>query len=317
MIKNYASKVCSTIFFILLTFTCLAQRDTLQLNNNWLFKIDKEAVGITNKWYMQELKDVKSVQLPHTWNVNAGNQNHYGWAWYQKKIVIPKNWKDKNVVIRFGAINHTSIIYVNGIKINEQTGDGFDEIILPLNDKVIYGKENLITVFCNNDFGLEKVPYGSSFDWPNDGGLIRKVSLIVSGKPAASYLHADSKLDLANNSGKIKLRIGFSHPDQKISFSISISEENQSTRNVIFNTKINPTWTNNDAITEINLPKVNPWHFDFPNLYRVNVKVFYGNKVVDQIATNIGFRDIKMLNGQFFFKWRACKTNGCGMDRWL
>ena len=41
------------------------------------------------------------------------------------------------------------------------------------------GKQNILEVAVNNDYGSNKVPFGSSFDWPNDGGIIRPVALIV------------------------------------------------------------------------------------------------------------------------------------------
>ena len=59
-------------------------------------------------------------QLPHTWNIEEENEIHYGWGWYQKKITIPANWKNKNVLLQFGAINHTSYIYINGKKVDRK-----------------------------------------------------------------------------------------------------------------------------------------------------------------------------------------------------
>ncbi len=100
---------------------------------------------------------------------------YYGLAWYQKKLNIPAAWKNKNVVLQFGAINHTSFIYINGKKVAENIGDGFDKFYVNLNGKLNYGKENTITILVNNDYGTNKVPFGSSFDWPNDGGIIRPV----------------------------------------------------------------------------------------------------------------------------------------------
>lgn len=47
-----------------------------------------------------------------------------------KKLTVPKSWKNKNVVLQFGAINHTSFIYVNGIKVDENIGDGFNNFLL-------------------------------------------------------------------------------------------------------------------------------------------------------------------------------------------
>ena len=50
-------------------------------------------------------------------------------------------------------------------------GDGFNSFSINLNRKLNYGKENVITVGVNNDYGKYKVPFGNSFDWPNDGGI--------------------------------------------------------------------------------------------------------------------------------------------------
>ena len=295
----------------LLSFTLvIAQRDTIPVNDNWQFTTDKKAEGINSKWYEMPLAGARNVQLPHTWNIEEENQNHYGWGWYQKKIDVPSNWKNKNVVLQFGAINHTSYIYINGKKIDENIGDGFNKFFINLNGKLNYGKENIITVACNNDYGKNKVPFGSSFDWPNDGGIIRKVALIVSDKPSANYIHAEPKLNIDNNEGKLKIKLGFDATNTKLEFAIRITEENQSTRNTIYTSTVKPVWQGNEAIVDVSLPKINPWHFDFPNLYHIDVTVLNGKKAVDKISTNVGFREIKMLNGQIFLNGERIKLMG-------
>lgn len=81
------------------------------------------------KWNEIPLNDARIVRLPHTWNIEKDNQNHYGWGWYQKRIKVPANWKNKNVVLLLGAINHTCYIYINGQKIAENIGAGFDKFL--------------------------------------------------------------------------------------------------------------------------------------------------------------------------------------------
>ena len=216
-----------------------AQRDTIPVNIEWQFSIDKKAEGLAGKWFEGNLTNARAVQLPHTWNVEEADQNHYGWGWYQKKIDIPAGWKNKNVVLQFGAINHTSYVYINGKKVKEQIGDGFNKFFINLNGKFNYGKENIITVACNNDYGKNKVPFGSSFDWPNDGGIIRPVGLIVSDKPSAAYLHATPILNVAAGSGTLKLKLGFDEAVNKnIQLAINISEENQATKNIVLRSTI-------------------------------------------------------------------------------
>jgi len=295
---------------LLMSEISLAQRDTIPLNDNWQFTVDKKGEGINNKWYEMPLAAARTVQLPHTWNIEDENQNHYGWGWYQQKLNVPANWKNKNVVLQFGAINHTSFIYINGKKIDENIGDGFNKFFINLNGKLNYGKENIITVACNNDYGKNKVPFGSSFDWPNDGGIIRKVALIVSDKPSANYIHAEPKLNIVNNEGKLKIKLGFDAANTKLELAIRITEENQSTQNTIYTSRVKPAWQSNEAIVDVILPKVNPWHFDFPNLYRIDITVLNGKKAIDKISNNIGFREIKMLNGKTYLNGEHIKLMG-------
>ena len=306
MKKLFYTIVCLVCFFS----AALAQRDTIALNSNWQFAIDKKGNGLNEKWFEKSLPNNRSVNLPHTWNIEDDNQNHYGWGWYQQKLKVPANWKNKNVVLQFGAINHTSIIYVNGKKVEENIGDGFNKFFINLNEKVNYGKENIITVAVNNVYGKNKVPFGNSFDWPNDGGIIRKVALIVSDKPAANFIHATPTLNVASNEGKLKIKLGFDAANKNIQLAINIAEENQATKNIIYTSTSKPIWQNNQAVLEIVLPKVNPWHFDFPNLYKVEVTVLNGKNASDKISTSVGFREIKFAAGKTYLNGERIKLMG-------
>ncbi|WP_316843815.1 glycoside hydrolase family 2 protein [Pedobacter psychrodurus] len=295
---------------IFLNLKLFAQRDTIPINTNWKFAVDLKGVGITQNWSTKDLPEAISVNLPHTWNVETATQNHYGWGWYSYTLKVPANWKNKNVILQFGAINHTSKIYVNGKQIAENIGDGFNQIKVNLNGEINYGKSNVITVAVNNDYSEKKVPFSNSFDWANDGGIIRKVALIVSGKPTANYIHVEPKLDLTNNNGHLKIKLGFDKPAGNLQYEVKITEDNQTTHNTVFSKILKPSWQGNEAITEVDLAKVNPWHFDFPNLYKVQVKVMLGNKAVDEVTTSIGFKDLQMKEGQIFLNGEPVKLMG-------
>ena len=211
-----------SLILIFTHFASIAQRDTIAVNTDWQFTIDKKAIGNAKNWFAKSLPGSRSVNLPHTWNIEEENQNHYGWGWYQKKMALPANWKNKNVMLEFGAINHSSFVYINGKKIAENTGDGFNKFIINLNGKLDYGKENVITVACNNDYGKNKVPFGNSFDWPNDGGIIRKAQLIVSDKPSVNYIHATPSLNVATHEGKLNIKLGIDEV-KNIQFNVGIT----------------------------------------------------------------------------------------------
>ncbi len=301
-------------FFILMFFistpSLWAQRDTIALDNGWQFSLDTKGEGVANKWFEKNIENAKIVVLPHTWNIEAVSQNHYGWGWYQKKLAIPAQWKGKNVVLQFGAVNHTAYIYINGKKVAENIGDGFDKFFVNLNGLVNYGKDNVITVAVNNDYGKTKVPFGSSFDWPNDGGIIRPVALIVTGKPAATYLHASPSINLKDSSGKLKIKVGFDAMVSNVKIGITITEENQPTKKIVYYKVASPKWENNEATVDLDLLKINPWHFDFPNLYRIDVTLVKNNRAYDKISTAVGFREIKFEKGQTFLNGERIKLMG-------
>ena len=300
-----------TVLAVIMSIAAFGQRDTIALNNNWRFTTDKKAEGLTNKWFDATLPGNRIVNLPHTWNVEDENQNHYGWGWYQQKLNVPASWKSKRVLLQLGAVNHTCYVYVNGIKVQENIGDGFNKFYVNLDGKLNYGKENIITVAVNNDYGKNKVPFGNSFDWPNDGGLIRKVALIVSNKAAPDYLHAEPTLNVTTNAAQLKLKLGFGRNiTGNLKLNVRIVEENQATKNVIYDEAVTTLQHNPQLVTTISLPSVNPWHFDFPNLYKVEVTVLQGKKIVDKIGTTVGFRELKMQNGQTFLNGERIKLMG-------
>lgn len=297
----------TAIFFSL---TLFAQRDTIPINTDWKFAIDLKGEGLLQNWNEKDLPHSKTVNVPHTWNVEEATQNHYGWGWYRYDLKVPVGWKNKNVLLQFGAINHTAKIYINGKQVAENIGDGFNQIKVNLNGKITYGKPNVITVAVNNAYDERKVPFSNSFDWPNDGGIIRKVALIVSGKPTAYYIHLEPKLDLTKNTGHLKIKLGFDKRYDNLNYEVKITEENQITRNAIFSKALKPVWQGNEGISELYLAKVNPWHFDFPNLYKVQVKVILGNKVIDEVTTSVGFKDLQMKEGQIFLNGEPVKLMG-------
>lgn len=299
------------VFCLCLFVKAYSQRDTVAFNEGWKFVKDTVVKGNLPVWDELLLDKASPVTLPHTWNIQNESENHYGWGWYQKKIFVPLNWAKKNIVLQFGAVNHSCYIFLNGKKIAEHLGDGFNKFYVQLSNELNYGKQNTITVASNNDYGKNKIPYSNSFDWPNDGGIIRPVALIISGKPAVSFLHANPAINIKDSSAVVSLSAEFYQTVKPgLKFEIKIVEENQATDKTIFNSEVKPTWNDEVAKFEISLPKVKLWHFDFPNLYKIETTVYEAGKPVDKVSAITGFREIKFVNGQTFLNGERVKLMG-------
>lgn len=286
-----------------------AQRDTILLNTGWRFVVDETATGFAKHWEKRELPGAQAVAVPHTWNVDSLTQHHYGWAWYQRTVQVPAGWRGKQLSLVFGAVNHSAVVFLNGKKIAEHIGDGFNRFTIPVHDAVQYGRDNRLAVAVNNDYGRNKVPFGSSFDWPNDGGLIRPVMLVVGGTPHVEAIKATAQLDVADSTGSLGLELRF-EKHQDVQLRVKVREENQPTTHTVLERELAPIWNGNRATMRFDLGRVHPWHFDRPNLYRVEVIVHADGRAVDRVTTHVGFRKLEFRQGRMHLNGEAVKLVG-------
>jgi len=309
-------RILISCLFFLFSVGAAAQRDTIQLNNQWQFVTDKQSEGFKREWYLGTLPNARTITIPHTWNIEDSNQTHYGWAWYQKRIAVPTAYKNKQTIIEFGAINHTAHIYLNGIKVAENIGDGFSKFKVDLTGKFKIGAENILTIAVNNDFGKNKVPFGNSFDWPNDGGIIRKVKLLVTNVVAAQEIFVTPTLH-KDSAATVKIRLPFNqsilekkYTGLKTKLQLNIQVQHDLAKDLVISQLVTPEWDGLNAYATVTIPKVKPWHIDFPNLYNVQVLVTNGPEIIDVLGTTVGFRTFEFINGQTHLNGERIKLMG-------
>ena len=70
-------RISFLLLLIISCFTSVAQRDTISLNTDWRYSIDKKAAGISENWFDKALPGRRRVNLPHTWKSADEYQNLY------------------------------------------------------------------------------------------------------------------------------------------------------------------------------------------------------------------------------------------------
>ena len=65
-----------------------------------------------------------------------------------------------------------------------------------------------------------------------------------------------------------------------------------------------------NAYATVQIPKVKPWHIDFPHLYFVGIFVTTDRELIDVIGTTIGFRTVEFINGQTHLNGERIKLMG-------
>ncbi len=172
----------SLIFITLtLTMSCIKTNlpETIDLSNNWRFSPDEKNIGMSEKWYAVNFDDSQWAMLDagKRWE-DQGYPDLDSFGWYRKIVNIPADWKGKDIWIKFGAVNDSYELFVNGesvsffgeANITFASKPSFTEISKQLK----YGESNFISI---------KV-----IDWGNSGGLWRLPVVITTDKKEVNSL---------------------------------------------------------------------------------------------------------------------------------
>ena len=89
----------------------VTQAQSSDLNSDWLFRIDPEDIGISQRWYSAKTLENEWFNLEPGTHWEASGVEYDGVAWYRTKITVPK-WPD--VFLGFGRIDDAAMLWING-----------------------------------------------------------------------------------------------------------------------------------------------------------------------------------------------------------
>lgn len=314
------------VFMILCAFalTANAQRSTTLINNSWTFHLGdassmqkdfthgteyftylaKAASSNHNQGPVSPDFDDsswKKVSLPYDWVVDlpysgAASHSHgykmVGWkypqnsvGWYRKHIFIPKEDEGKDISVRFDGIFRNSQVFCNGFYLGHEVS-GYASDAYNLSEYLNYGADNVITVRA--DASTEE-------GWYYEGGGIYRDVWLVKKNPVCSFLDdsLSPKYTISGNALHLQVRFGTTNDvnDYPVNFDLYDAKGEKVA-----------SFKSNDEIT---VEGVHLWSVDYPYLYTLVSQIKADDKVLDEVKTKIGFRDIKydvnkgvLLNGK-------------------
>ena len=307
--------ILNVFFFVCFIISCKtpAKREVVSLSGKWDFLVDSTSSGESEGWAEHGLpvKLVRQVNVPHTWNAEKALARYTGKAWYERKFNVSNDQLSKTTRLQFDAVYHDAFVYVNGKKAGEHLGSGYNRFFVDATPYLKAG-ENTLTVCADNSFSRSNVPFMRSYDWANDGGIYRNVYEVVTEKQAIRNIHVAASPQDGN--GKVNIKVSFVDPaivdPSKLKLQATITEENQPTKSVIFEGPLNGSFENRAFVSDLNLEKVNLWHFDAPNLYKLDVKLLVDGDEKDQYSTVFGFRTIKVENNRYVLNGEPMRLMG-------
>lgn len=227
---------------------------------------------------------------------------------YKRTFTINKEWKDKRIVIYFGAVKSAFYIWVNGKKVGysegSKTAAEFD-----ITDYVSVG---------DNDIALEVYrwsdgSYLEDQDFWRLSGIERDVYLYATPKHYLKNVIVNAGLDketYAHGQLNVKIDLGLQKDGEKKvkKVMVTLFDDNKKPIKELFS-KVE------DSQSQIHLSEeilnVLTWSAETPNLYDLQVELYdESNNLIDATSLRIGFRTSEIKNGQLLVNGQPILIKG-------
>jgi beta-galactosidase len=297
--------------------TCIAQnsgRQKLLMDFNWRFS-QADTIGADkpqfndSKW--------RQLNLPHDWSIEnefvqnapTGGGGGYlptGVGWYRKHFTISRATLSKSVWIEFDGVYQNSDVWINGHHLGRYP-NGYMSFYYDLTPHLKAG-ENIISVRVDNSLQ-------PNTRWYSGSGIYRHVWLNI-----ANLLHvaqwgtyvatprADSST--ATVSVKTKIANGNSLSKNGLLRSIIVDAGGKEVARAESPVSVSSKGES-EADQEITVSMPSLWSLEKPTMYSLRSVIVDNGKIVDEITTPFGIRDIKYDAGKgFFLNGKRVKMNG-------
>lgn len=244
----------------------------VSLNGAWQFRPDPKGAPEppADGW--------SDVTVPHTWQVIEQWADYLGVAWYRRDFDVPPDWAQSVVRIEFEAVFHTAQVWVNGQKVGTHPGRGYTAFAFDITKALRLGAVNRVVARVDNSFRDDVLPRANSYDWTPDGGITRPVSLLVTPLSYIERVEVDAVPDIAAGDAQIEARVVVHNAGSTpASLAVDCAIVDDATGNRVLSHRVPAAVTLKAGATRtipvtLRLPKAKLWHFDHPNLYRLEVR---------------------------------------------
>lgn len=259
----------------------LERTDWVNLNGEWEYAIKPKGEVEPNSFDGNILVPFAVESSLSGVQKEVGENNE---LWYKRSFTVPANWKNKDVVLNFGAVDWKADVFVNDILIGSHQG-GFTPFSFNITP-YLTGKSNqklVVRVWDPSDRGYQ--PRGKQTSNP-EGIWYTPVTGIwqtVWLEPVATN-HITSVKSIPNiDNGTMNVTVGTSQPCNTAVVEVKLLDKGQ----VVASAK-------GIQGKELRLAVQNPtlWDTSNPYLYDMKVSLTKDGKVVDDVKSYTAFRKI-------------------------
>ena len=311
--------LCACLFQLILISSALGQQqkkisigqEEINLAGTWSFRMDSLNSGVQEQWFDKPAQFFdQKIKLPGTTD-DAGFGNplqlkpelkrsvmlhlwrkfsYVGAAWYQKELIIPASWNNKQLSLLLERVIWQTDVWVDGKKVNTQgeslsAAQNFD-----LSAFLKPGK-HILTIRIDNG---KKFDIGDGHAYSAEtqiiwNGIIGKIKLIARPNVYLKnvQVYTEEKLKRIKIVSKIENRLG-----KSLKSTLNLVATDGKVKFVKTNVSLSLKSGENTVISYIAVNgAIRKWDEFNPSLYRLNASVKYANSTHNS-TTTFAFRNL-------------------------
>lgn len=217
--------------------------------------------------------------------------------WYRRTFMLPASWKGRHVLVNFGAVDNTAVVFINGRKVGMHSG-GYDSFSFDITDALHPGVNTIVVgAWDANDGHAPSGKNGPRGDYTFTSGIWQTVWL----EPVAAHHITGLALTPDVDGQQLKLTVA--------------AGQGETVEATAFHGEQPVSTIEGKPGAGLQLPVKHPelWSPDHPFLYglRLRLKDSKG-VVVDEVQSYFGMRSVSVgevggkphlfLNGHFLFQ---------------
>lgn len=276
----------------------------INLNGEWTYCFDFGRSGEERELFRSNgFKDKIIVPFcPESKLSGVGFKDFIECIWYQRKIAVPSSWRQKRILLHFGAVDYQAELFIDGVFVGRHFG-GNSSFYFDVTAHIFPGKHHSLVLrvcdFCRSGFqplGKQSNKFASAgCRYTRTTGIWQTVWLEATGLSSINSIKIISDID----NGKFVFIPTFWNLNSNMKLRTKIYAD----KNCVCKHE-NVAVDGIPYSCEIRSPKL--WSPEHPFLYDIEFELLAGNQVLDKVRSYAGMRKIHIQGNKIYLNNEPC-----------
>jgi len=270
----------------------------VNLNGKWSYSFDFGRTGKEKGWPNAAGFD-GSITVPFCPESSLSGVKYTDFIntiWYQRKLDIPAGWRNKSIMLNFGAVDYEAHIYIDGKDVGTHYGSG-SSFSCDITKFVVPGKSHNLVVCVNDNLRDGKQTGGKQAKELNSNGCMYTR---VTGIWQTVWMEAVTPEGLKSvyavpdiDQKQLVIHPLFYRENAGNKLVVTLYDGKKAVASA-------SVPCSNNGVVVLPVKNMKLWSPESPFLYDITYKVMKGGKAIDEVKSYAGMRKVHVANGYFY-----------------